>query len=153
MCVVVQQIYSQMHPISCTNTHHDFTDLVNHWIRKNTKTWISQEQKITFLWNKKTFYLFLRWHILRSSCFVAEVTFKRILWPGQLCYNFFISGGLTQLVNFPTWIPDFPSIGKFWSCCSLSFLWLSIKFPTAYPVSSHSLRLFLFWLGRSSWSF
>ena len=25
----------------CTNTHHDVTDLVNHGIVKNTKTWIS----------------------------------------------------------------------------------------------------------------
>ena len=26
--------------------------------------------------------------------------------PGELCYNFSISNGLTQMVNFPTWIPD-----------------------------------------------
>ena len=26
--------------------------------------------------------------------------------PGELCYNFSISNDLTQLVNFPTWIPD-----------------------------------------------
>ena len=25
--------------------------------------------------------------------------------PGELCYNFFISNDLTQIVNFPTWIP------------------------------------------------
>ena len=25
--------------------------------------------------------------------------------PGELCYNFCISNDLTQLVNFPTWIP------------------------------------------------
>ena len=29
--VVVQKIYSKMHPISCINTHHDVTDLVNLW--------------------------------------------------------------------------------------------------------------------------
>ena len=28
--VVVQKIYSKMHPVSCTNTHHDVTDLVNY---------------------------------------------------------------------------------------------------------------------------
>ena len=27
-----------MHPVSCTNTHHDVTDLVNHGIVENTKT-------------------------------------------------------------------------------------------------------------------
>ena len=26
--------------------------------------------------------------------------------PGELCYNFSISDDLTQMVNFPTWIPD-----------------------------------------------
>ena len=27
-------------------------------------------------------------------------------WPGELCYNFSISNDLTQMVNFPTRIPD-----------------------------------------------
>ena len=27
--------------------------------------------------------------------------------PGELCYNFSISNDLTQMVNFPIWIPDF----------------------------------------------
>ena len=80
--------------------------------------------------------------------------------PAELCYNFSNSGNLTQMVNFPTWIPDchshspalldlflspdasicftMASIGKFWSCC-LSFQWLSIKFTTACPTSSHTL--------------
>ena len=71
-----QKIYSEMHPISCTNTHHDDTDLVNHGMVKNTKTWISWEQKITFLRNKKILNLCLRSHILRSFHFVAEVTLK-----------------------------------------------------------------------------
>ena len=26
--------------------------------------------------------------------------------PGELCYNFFISNDLTQIVSFPTWIPE-----------------------------------------------
>ena len=26
--------------------------------------------------------------------------------PGELCYNFSISNYFTQIVNFPTWIPD-----------------------------------------------
>ena len=40
------------------------------------ETWISWERNITFLWNKKTLYLCLRWHIFRSYHFAAEVTFK-----------------------------------------------------------------------------
>ena len=29
--------------------------------------------------------------------------------PGELCYSFFISNDLTQMVNFPTWTPDYDS--------------------------------------------
>ena len=35
------KLYSNMHPVSCTNTHHDVTVLVNHGMVKNAKTWIS----------------------------------------------------------------------------------------------------------------
>ena len=73
---VVRKIYSKTHVISCTNTHCDVTDLVNHWMVENTKTWISWERNIIFLRNKKILNLCVRWHILRSYCFVAEVTFK-----------------------------------------------------------------------------
>ena len=41
--VVIQKLYSKMHPVSCTNTD-DVTDLPNHGMAKNTKTWISWEQ-------------------------------------------------------------------------------------------------------------
>ena len=37
--VVAQKIYSKMHPVSCTDAHHDITDLVNHGMVENTKTW------------------------------------------------------------------------------------------------------------------
>ena len=67
-----------MHPISCTNTHHDVTDLVNHGLIKNMKTRIPWVQNITFLRNKNNFKLYLRWHISRSYRFVAEVTFKSV---------------------------------------------------------------------------
>ena len=30
--------YSKMHAVSCTNTHHGITDLVNHGIVENIKT-------------------------------------------------------------------------------------------------------------------
>ena len=65
-----------MHLVSCTNTHRDVTDLVNHGMVKNTKTWISWERNIIFLRNKKIVNLCFRWHILRSYRFVMEVTFK-----------------------------------------------------------------------------
>ena len=72
------EYYSKMHPISCTNTHHDVTDLLNHGIVKTTKTWIflRKGHDITFQWNKKIINLCLRWLIMRSYFFVAEVTFK-----------------------------------------------------------------------------
>ena len=43
---------------------------------KNTKTGISWERNVIFLRNKKILNLCLRWLILRSYRFVAEVTFK-----------------------------------------------------------------------------
>ena len=33
----IQKIYPEMHPFSCTDTHHDVTDLVNHGTLINTK--------------------------------------------------------------------------------------------------------------------
>ena len=75
---MVQKIYSKMHPVSCTNAHHDvIISLVNHGMFKNTKTLISWEWHITFLWNKKVLNLCLRWHILRNYHFAAEVTFMK----------------------------------------------------------------------------
>ena len=37
----------------------------------------------------------------------------------------------------------FSPIGKFWSCCCLSFDWLSLKLKKGCPSSSYSLRLLL----------
>ena len=51
--------YSKMHPVSCTNTYHDVTDLVNHGIVENTKTWISWEWDIISLLNKNILNLHL----------------------------------------------------------------------------------------------
>ena len=79
---MAQKIYSKMHPVSCTNIHHDVTDLLNHGMVKNTKTWISWERNIIFLRNKKILNLCLRWYILRSYRFVAEATFKA---PQSFC--------------------------------------------------------------------
>ena len=36
--VVAQKIYSKMYPVTCTNTHHDVIDLLNHEMVKNSKT-------------------------------------------------------------------------------------------------------------------
>ena len=76
-----------MYLVSCTNTHRDVTDLVNHGMVKNTKAWISWEQNIFFLQNKRILNLCFRWHILRSYCFVAEVTFKLLSWNSGLQSN------------------------------------------------------------------
>ena len=67
-----------MYLVSCTNTHHDVTDSINHGIVKNMKTWISWERNIIFLRNKRILNLCLRWHILRSYRFVVEVTFENV---------------------------------------------------------------------------
>ena len=34
---MVYKIFLKMHSVSCTNTHHDVTDLVNHGMVKNKK--------------------------------------------------------------------------------------------------------------------
>ena len=46
--VVVQKIYSKMHPAFCTNTHQDVTDFLNYGLVKNTKTWISLKTEHNF---------------------------------------------------------------------------------------------------------
>ena len=65
-----------MHSVSCINTHHDVTDLVNHGMDKNTKTYISWERNVNFLRNKKILYMCLKLHIFWSYRSVVEVTFK-----------------------------------------------------------------------------
>ena len=73
--------YIQKYTVSWINTHYDVTDLVNHRIIKNTKTWIPKErEKKYFLRNNKILNQCLRWHILRSYPFVVEVTFKEQVW-------------------------------------------------------------------------
>ena len=76
--VVVQEIYSKIHPILSTNTHHDVTDLANFGMLKSRKTWISWEWNINFIRNKKFLNLCIIWHIFRSYRFVAELTLNNI---------------------------------------------------------------------------
>ena len=79
--------------------------------------------------------------------------------PGELCYNFSISNNLTQIVYFPTWIPDCDShspalLNLFISsdtsiCSTMTFpplgnsdyvvVSVSNKLETGSSVSSHSL--------------
>ena len=73
-CVVFQKIYSKMYIVSYTVILIVTSDSVNHRMAINTKTWITWERNIIFLWSKKILNLCLRWHILRSYRFVAEVT-------------------------------------------------------------------------------
>ena len=56
--------------------HHDVTDMVNQDMAKDTKIWVSWEWNVNFLWNKKILNIYLRWHISRNYCFVAEVIFR-----------------------------------------------------------------------------
>ena len=93
--------------------------------------------------------------------------------PSELCYNFSISNDLTQLVNFPTRIPNCESHSPVLLVLFISFdallvfvlQWLSLHLGNSdyvvvsvsidfqsnsqqdTPVSSHSLWLFLCWLG------
>ena len=94
--------------------------------------------------------------------------------PGELCYNFSISSDLTQMVIFPTRIPDwfsqscsFGFISSDASICSTMavpplgnsdhvIVSVSTDFTSdsqRCPVSSTSLWLFSCWLGLYSWSF
>ena len=64
---------------------------------------------------------------------------------GELCYNFSISNDLTQMVNFPTWIPEYDShspafLDLFISsdaiiCCTMAFPPLGSSDHVVVPVS------------------
>ena len=86
---MVQNLYSKMHLASCTNTHHDVTNLINHEMVKNSNTWISEERNITFLQNKEILNLWRRWHIWRSYHFVVEIAFN--------CYTH----RMEKIIEFP----------------------------------------------------
>ena len=62
--VMVQKVYSKMHPAAFTNTHYDVTDLVNHGMAKNRK--LSRERNMIFL--SKKFLTCV------SDCTFGEVT-------------------------------------------------------------------------------
>ena len=90
---------------------------------------------------------------------------------GELCYNFAISNHLTQMVNFPTWMPDCDShnpalLDFFFLVLVFVLQWLSLhleilimllsQFPVTFyhihnemPASLRCLWLFSCWLGFS----
>ena len=84
---LVQKIYSKMYLVSCTNTHRNITDSINHRIVTNTKTWISSERNIIFLRNKKNLNLCHRWHILRSYRYEVQVTFKGLFYQNIIMFR------------------------------------------------------------------
>ena len=102
---------------------------------KNTKAWISWEWNITFLWNKKILNLCFRWHILKSYCFVAEVTFKLLIFFFKISLlnkkNFFSLplSNLTQigtenlllLNNFYKWPLIFVCLKSLWTQIFVTF--------------------------------
>ena len=71
-----KRFFKKTYLVSCTNSHHDVTDLENCEMVKKAKTWISWERNITFPQNKKIVNLCSRWYILRSYHFVADITFN-----------------------------------------------------------------------------
>ena len=66
--------------------------------------------------------------------------------PGELCYNFSISNDFTQIVNFPTQIPDF-WIYLFLLTLVFVLQWLSIHWEilimllSQFPLTFHHIPL------------
>ena len=72
--------------------------------------------------------------------------------PGELCYNFSISNDLTQMVNFPTRIPDCDShspalLDLFLLMLVFVLQWLSlnweilIMFLSQFPLAFHQIHI------------
>ena len=83
----VQKIYLKMHPLSCTNTDHDFTDLVNDRMVKKSKTWISWERNITFLRNKKIHKGYFCYKTITSQNLPFEVAVKNFLFHRKIMFR------------------------------------------------------------------
>ena len=74
--------------------------------------------------------------------------------PGELCYNFSISNDLTQMTNFPTWIPDCGShspalLNLFLLMLALVLQWLSLHWEILivlfqFPLTFHQIHHGLF---------
>ena len=118
-----------MYLVLCTNTHRDVTDSVNHGMVKNTKTWISWEWNIIFLRNEKILNLCLRWHILRSYHFVAEVTLKEKSLFKRLVHSFSsnLVGALTVPLLLKMSLRKLESWFILWGFFLLRLLFISIN--------------------------
>ena len=108
--VVVQKIYSNLHPASCTITHHDVTDFINHEMIKNTKTWIYWERNVPLLRNKRILNLHLRWHILGSYHFTVEKIFSTVGKENatEACCS------AVELSNFQLWLSSCTATAVIW---------------------------------------
>ena len=66
-----------MHSDSCTNTHHDFTDLINHGMVKNIKTFNILRTENNFSMKQKNSSSVPQMTHLRGYRFAVEVTFNK----------------------------------------------------------------------------
>ena len=111
--VVAKKIYSKMHPVSCTNIYHDVTDLVNHEMVKNTKSWISWERNITFLQNKKILNLCIILHSLRSYHFCSRSNLLNMpdfwIWQNFEYGRVLCMQALNSILNMPEY-----DLTEFW---------------------------------------
>ena len=76
-CVMVQKIYSKMHPGSCTNTHPDATDLVNRVMIENTKNLNISRTERRWLLNAKDQSNFIggkKAQLVQKLFFVTTIT-------------------------------------------------------------------------------
>ena len=84
-----------MHPLQYSLCHR----FAKSWgMVKDTKTLTSWERNIHFLWNINILNLCIRWQILKSYCFTAEVIFKK--GHTQWHWTFIFSNILKSFIQF-----------------------------------------------------
>ena len=141
-----KRLHKNVRSIWCTNAHHDVTDLVNHGMITNWKTWISWEWNITFPWNKKVLNQQLRRHFLKSYRFVTQVTFNHVP-PGVREANEVCTCCVwewSNLCSYMNWDKDTPE--KFDHpnyACHLLITWLilTLQFPEKSKMSQDILLI------------
>ena len=105
-----------------------------------------------------SFYISLYFHQVFPQLLCAFPIFHLVLTysggtdrPGELCYIFSISNDLTQMLNFPTWIPDCDShspalLELFLLTLVFVLQWLSlnckilIMFLAQFPLTFHPIH-------------
>ena len=108
---VVQKMYSERLPVSCSSTCHDFIYFGNHEMVKNAKTWLSWEQKIIFLKNQNILNLCLFLHFWehffsRTPSSSQYIYIYVLLWK---CF-FFLK---TKVPLYP-WLVTLPMMKSQW---------------------------------------